>query len=68
MFYTVDEVVVAKNILFAAVEDMSLDENTERPRNKIRRGDNRHRTEAEDVIDVWAFLDVQKATLPTCRR
>ena len=62
-FFTDLEVVEAKNTLFAvATASHAAPESL--PRNRTRRGDDRQKSDAGDILKLWEVLDVAKVELP----
>ena len=68
-FYSIDEIIEAKNVLFNFTEKLKSDGSImiDPPRNKVRRteGDDRRRLDSDDLLELWAVLDAAKAPLPT---
>ena len=68
-FYSVNEIIEAKNVLFNVAEKLKADGSTtiDLPRKKVRRteGDGRRRLDSDDIDELWTVLDVAKAPLPT---
>ena len=62
-----EEVLEAKSVLFAVADSLKQNHNLDgMPRNISRRsGDGRRMAEAENVLDLWAYLDSVMAPLPT---
>lgn len=65
-FFTVDEVVTAKGVLFTTGDNLKASGfSMDMPRCISRRiGEGKKRADAEDIFDLWEKLDVAKADLP----
>ena len=61
-FFNEDEIVEAKNVLFAVAAATEANESL--PRHRVRRGDGRQRADAGDILELWEALDSGKADLP----
>jgi len=62
-FYTDDEVTSAKQCLYVIIIDLKLDGC---PRMiKRQAGDNKHKLECEDILDLFSFVNSSLCTLPT---
>jgi hypothetical protein len=62
-FYSCEDIVQAKDVLFNVASD--LDRVVDLPRNRTRRGDSKQRADVDDLFELWAVLDLAKAKLPT---
>lgn len=63
LFYNEEELVIAKNALYAVANTTSS--STESlPRLRQRRGDKKRENDASDIIELWRVLDREKAELP----
>jgi len=61
-FYQDDEVSAAKQCLYTVVEPMKLDGV---PRHiKRQAGDNKHKMECEDILNLFSFMDSVQCTMP----
>ena len=67
VFYSVHEVLEAKSVLFAVTDSLKPSHKLDCIASNIgrRSGDGRRKAEAEDVLDLRAYLDSVKAPLPT---
>ena len=61
-FFTEDEIVDAKNVLFAVAAASEV--NASLPRHRVRRGDGCQRADAGDILELWKALDSGKFDLP----
>ena len=66
-FYSVKEVLEAKSVPFIVADSLKpIHKLDGMSRNISRRsGDGRRKTEAEEELDLWAYLDSVKVSLPT---
>ena len=66
-FYGVKEVLEAESVLLTVADSLKPSHKSDgMPRNiSGRSGDGRRKAEAEDVLDLWAYLYSVKAPLPT---
>src|ERR1043165_5434679 len=66
-FYTVEDIVEAKNLLFETAAKLKTDGLiVDIPRSVARRnGDGKRKADAEDTLELWERLDVAQAVIPT---
>lgn len=64
-FYSEDELVEAKSLLFQTLENSGDGVADGRPRNKVRRGDTKRRLDSEDIVALMEWIDKTSVTLPT---
>ena len=60
-FYNTEDMVTAKSILFTSVKGACID-NT--PKLVTRKGDNKRRADTDDLVSLFALLDVKKIITP----
>jgi len=66
-FFHEDEVADAKLALFgvtASVASVSNCSVEDLPRNRMRRGEGKQRSDAGDILNLWEFMDISKMELP----
>jgi hypothetical protein len=62
-FYTCEELIAAKDLLFAKAGEIDVsDIDVEIPRNKRRLGDNKSRLDLDDILHLMTLLDEHKLT------
>jgi len=66
-FFHEDEVADAKLALFGVAASVASASNCsveDLPRNRMRRGEGKQRSDAGDILNLWEFMDTLKMELP----